>query len=157
MEGNARLPLTHNDRILARDAKLLFREEALADQRGVSRVKCKCRLCIGSVRSTRKREHARKHLRDIGRHPYHRGKTPVSKSISVLHLVHCLVMNPLLDKLSQYVRPSLSLPIGRLSKGLLFAALVVLLNLSVSTLGESFGTKIYGSKNHHSHSLQLCQ
>jgi hypothetical protein len=83
MDGNARLPLDHHDRILARDAKLLFWEEQLAEERGITRVKCKCRLCIGSVRSMRKHEYARKHLEEIGRHPYHRGKTPVRELSSL--------------------------------------------------------------------------
>jgi hypothetical protein len=83
MATSGRLPLHHSDRILARDAKLLEREERLADGRGIARVKCKCRLCIRSVRSMKKREFVRKHLQDIGRHPYHRGRTAVSKPCTV--------------------------------------------------------------------------
>jgi hypothetical protein len=97
MAASTRLPLHHSDRILARDAKLLQREERLADERGVARVKCKCRLCIGSVRSTRKREFVRKHLRDIGRHPYHRGRTPVSKPCNV-----CWSFILLIESLNQH-------------------------------------------------------
>lgn len=82
MERIPTLPITHPARIAARDAKLLDREERLADVRGDNRMHCKCRICIGSVRSKRKREHCKKHLRDLGRHPYHRGITRVS-------LAHC--------------------------------------------------------------------
>lgn len=75
-----RLPITHSARVAARDAKLLEREERLAGERGEARMICKCRICIGSIRSRRKREHCRKHLRELGRHPYHRGFTRVSAS-----------------------------------------------------------------------------
>lgn len=77
MAPNRQLPLTHPTRIHARDRKLLFREEQLADEQGLQTLKCKCRICIGSVRSRRRRHVVRKHLLEIGRHPYHRGHTPV--------------------------------------------------------------------------------
>lgn len=79
MERTRRLDISHPTRIVQRDAKLLAREEQLADQRGITRLNCKCRLCIGSVRSKSKREHCIKHLRELGRHPYHRGATQVMK------------------------------------------------------------------------------
>lgn len=86
METNARLLLTNPARIHARDQKLLLREERLADEQRLQTRKCKCRICIGSVRSRRRRHIVRKHLQEIGRHPYHRGKTPVSepKKLSIV-------------------------------------------------------------------------
>lgn len=75
-------------RVAARDEKLLIREESLLDAQGVRRTRCKCRICIGSIRSVRKREECRRHLRELGRHPYHRGRTQVVPNTP---LVNCLL------------------------------------------------------------------
>lgn len=78
MAGNPRLPITHPARVAPRDAKLLEREQRLAEVRGDVRMSCKCRICVGGQRSKRKREHCISHLMELGRHPYHRGSTRVS-------------------------------------------------------------------------------
>lgn len=77
MEGNTRLHITDPLRIARRDQKLLMQEEHLVDEHEQSSVKCPCRLCIGSIRSRRSQIMARKHLADMRRHPYHRGRTHV--------------------------------------------------------------------------------
>lgn len=90
MDRNARLELSDPRRIALRDAKLLAREETLARQQGARKWRCKCRICIGSVRSSRKWEQCVKHLSEIGRHPFHRGKTPVSISATPSQFRVCL-------------------------------------------------------------------
>lgn len=83
MEQSARMELSDPRRIALRDAKLLAREEAIARAHGSRKWRCKCRICIGSIRSARKWEQCAKHLRELGGHPFHRGATPVSKSIVI--------------------------------------------------------------------------
>lgn len=63
---------------LARDAKLLAREEAIADSRREKKRICPCNVCISGVRNILLRATVRKHLQWYGRHPYNRGSTEVS-------------------------------------------------------------------------------
>lgn len=64
-------------RIEARDAKLDAREERLADLSGSDVRVCKCNVCRGEIRSTRKRAVVKYHLQRYGRSPMLRGSTEV--------------------------------------------------------------------------------
>ena len=72
-----RLPLCDNTRQLARDMKLLGREEAIANRQGARKRKCPCNICLGLNHSLRYREIVAEHLRTYGRHPTQRGSTEV--------------------------------------------------------------------------------
>ena len=77
MANVRRLPCNSFERISSRDAKLLARERALAEQNNQSLVKCYCNICVGSPSSKRSPAMCSKHLEDFGRHPYYRGRTQV--------------------------------------------------------------------------------
>lgn len=64
-------------RIDARDDKLNAREEELADRNGTDQRVSKCNICVGEVRSTRKRGNVMYHLQRFGRSPMLRGSTEV--------------------------------------------------------------------------------
>ena len=83
-------------RIDARDRKLQFREEIIADRTGCLKRRCPCNICLGENRSLRFRSIVRDHLKRYGRHPFHRGRTEV-----------CIGnLNPLLNRVKgfQYER-----------------------------------------------------
>lgn len=83
MENNHRLSISDPIRVAARDEKLFLREERLLDAQGIRQTRCKCRICIGSIRLVRKREECRRHVKELGRHPYHRGQTQVIVSTAL--------------------------------------------------------------------------
>lgn len=84
-------------RIDARDAKLNMREEELADRMGSDQRVCKCNICVGEVRSTRKRRNVIYHLQRFGRSPMLRGLTEVCLYLTVHVFVYidseCLFSN----------------------------------------------------------------
>ena len=83
MEGegdrNERLPLTHPERIKARDLKLHQRDEQRANRNELTRYRCPCNLC-GGRRRPYKRATVARHLRHRGRHGALRGWTQVMYS-----------------------------------------------------------------------------
>ncbi|KAG0571629.1 hypothetical protein KC19_VG028800 [Ceratodon purpureus] len=89
MEANIGFPLNDVRRIQARDLKLQYREDMLSDRwhakdrRNGCRlrtIKCKCCICMGSSWSKRSRTMARKHLENVGRHSFCRGRTEESET-----------------------------------------------------------------------------
>ena len=77
MENDSIRSLRDRNRIIARDAKLNFREELLADRMGRHKRVCPCNICLGETRSLRFRSVVLQHLERYGRHPAHRGRTEV--------------------------------------------------------------------------------
>lgn len=78
-EPNRRLPLTHPQRIKARDLKLQRRDEERANRSELTRYRCPCNLCGGRRRPYKSATVAR-HLRHRGRHGALRGWTQVTIS-----------------------------------------------------------------------------
>ena len=87
MEDEGRLPLSDKRQKDARDAKLSFREELLADRTRATKRVCPCNVCLGENRSLRYRAIVRRHLRNYGRHPCHRGSTPVLLSFQTTTII----------------------------------------------------------------------
>ena len=81
MDVEGRLPLGDIRRQEARDQKLLFREEMVADRTMAARRVCPCNVCLGENRSLRYRAIVRQHLQTYGRHPSRRGSTQVTGSL----------------------------------------------------------------------------
>ena len=77
VESAARLPLTHPQRIKARDLKLQQRDEQRAIRNALCRYRCPCNLCGGRRRPYKSTTVAR-HLRHRGRHGALRGWTHVT-------------------------------------------------------------------------------
>ncbi|KAG0623573.1 hypothetical protein M758_3G184200, partial [Ceratodon purpureus] len=75
MDNGERLPIQNIQRRKARDAKLQFREELIADRTSAAKRICPCNICLGENRSLRFRAVVRDHLRRYGRHPSRRGST----------------------------------------------------------------------------------
>lgn len=65
-------------RVRAWDAKLLAKEEDIADGRGDLKQACPCNVFIAGVCDVLFRKTVRKHLNLFGRHLFHRGSTEVS-------------------------------------------------------------------------------
>lgn len=61
----------------ARDAKLMAREEIIADARGDRKRACPCNVCISGDRDILLRRTVRNHVELYGRHPFNRGSTEV--------------------------------------------------------------------------------
>ena len=80
MATEGRLPLHDPRRIKARDARVLEREEHVYDRDRLTSVRCPCNICMGEVRSKRKRDMVMAHLEDVGRYPYLRGRTKVNNA-----------------------------------------------------------------------------
>ena len=77
MENDSIRSLRDRTRIMARDVKLNFRQELLADRMGRDKRVCPCNICLGETRSLRFRSVVCQHLQRYGRHPAHRGGTEV--------------------------------------------------------------------------------
>ncbi|KAG0632027.1 hypothetical protein M758_1G299200, partial [Ceratodon purpureus] len=75
MDEDVRFPIQDSRRINARDAKLQFREELVADRSRATKRTCPCNICLGEGRSLRFRAVVRDHLRRYGRHASQRGST----------------------------------------------------------------------------------
>ncbi|KAG0574955.1 hypothetical protein KC19_VG305700 [Ceratodon purpureus] len=75
MDTDMRLPVHDNRRREARDVKLEFREELVADRIQAFRRVCACNICLGENRSLRFKAVVRDDLRRYGRHAYHQGST----------------------------------------------------------------------------------
>ena len=72
-----RLLMADRRRRALRDAKLMFREELVADRTQAQKRVYPCNICLGETRSLLYRSVVNQHLRTYGRHPYHRGSTEV--------------------------------------------------------------------------------
>lgn len=72
------LPFRSSRRVRAQDAKLLARDEDIADGREDLKRACLCNVCIAGVRDVLLRKTVRTYLNLYGRHPFHRGSTWIS-------------------------------------------------------------------------------
>lgn len=88
MEGDQRLPLADSRRRERRDAKLAFLEELLADRTNARKRVCPCNICLGQTRCVLFTSVVNDHLRQYGRHPFHRGSTEVHYSHIYLNFVY---------------------------------------------------------------------
>ena len=93
MENAERLPIDDKRRQDARDQKLLFREELVADRTRAAKRSCPCNVCLGEVRSVRYRATVRQHLRTYGRHPCRRGTTQVMLELCTTLFIAIVELN----------------------------------------------------------------
>ena len=75
---NMRLSVDNESRQKARDLKLLRREISIAEERGLRRILCPCRVCNRGIRTLISHATVTKHIRWYGYHPYQRGSTEVT-------------------------------------------------------------------------------
>ena len=96
MDSQVRLPISHPVRVKARDVKVLEREEVVSRMTGQISARCPCNICMGEVHSRRRWDMVKKHLHDVVRYPFLRGRTRVmlysteSNALSSFYTLHVL-------------------------------------------------------------------